>query len=369
MRQPGHRVQHAARQGSAAAAAVGHALPRGRRVGCCAELRIPLQDTTRSVRSLSGGQRQLVAVARAMGRKPRDCSLLDEPTASLGVSGVGPGRRADHPPAGAGHDDLARLPRHRPDVPARRPHRGAAAGPGRGRPAPGRRAPRRRGGAAVRPAGRLLRPPPAHPAARARRPAGLGGPVVEPVADPVRARRGARQRAAVHPPGSATGPCSAPRRSASARCSSSRGPGCRSGPAAARWAWPRPTSARSSPTTCGPARPGGASATWPRPAKVASSWSVPVLGPERAQRRDHRVPHRSTARRSATSWTSSPSTRVRRQRDRTGPAAGRGDHQEPRARDDQGDAGDAGRAGAVSRGPGPSRSSRCATACRPTRWR
>ena len=31
------------------------------------ELRIPLKDTTRSVRSLSGGQRQLVAVARAMG--------------------------------------------------------------------------------------------------------------------------------------------------------------------------------------------------------------------------------------------------------------------------------------------------------------
>jgi ABC-type lipoprotein export system ATPase subunit len=32
-----------------------------------AELRIPLKDTTRSVHSLSGGQRQLVAVARAMG--------------------------------------------------------------------------------------------------------------------------------------------------------------------------------------------------------------------------------------------------------------------------------------------------------------
>ncbi len=47
-------------------------------------LGIPLLDTTRPVSLLSGGQRQMVAVARVMAHNPR-ILLLDEPTASLTV--------------------------------------------------------------------------------------------------------------------------------------------------------------------------------------------------------------------------------------------------------------------------------------------
>jgi ABC-type multidrug transport system ATPase subunit/signal transduction histidine kinase len=49
-----------------------------------ASLGIPVVDTTRPMSSLSGGQRQFVAVARAMRDRPR-LLILDEPTASLGV--------------------------------------------------------------------------------------------------------------------------------------------------------------------------------------------------------------------------------------------------------------------------------------------
>jgi signal transduction histidine kinase/ABC-type multidrug transport system ATPase subunit len=51
-------------------------------------VQLPIRDTTRLVGSLSGGQRQLVALARAISHGPL-LLVLDEPTASLGVIEAG----------------------------------------------------------------------------------------------------------------------------------------------------------------------------------------------------------------------------------------------------------------------------------------
>ena len=197
----------------------------------------------------------------------------------------------------------------------------------------------------------LLGPPPAHPAARAGRPAGVGRPVVQPVADPVRAGRGAGQRAAVHPPA---------RRATSWSASAALGL-----PPELLAAWSRlPAGPAGGPVGVAAqaqapiiddnARAGLSWAPFgdlARAAKVAASWSVPVFGPGgllgvitvlrsiagRPKRDDLDL---------VTLYAG-----LRGGGDRAGPAAGRGHHPQPGAGDHPGDAGDAGRAAAGGRRP------------------
>src|SRR5262249_41857447 len=173
------------------------------------------------------------------------------------------------------------------DVAAGRSHRGAAAGADRGRPRPAQHPPRRRGRAAIRPAGGLLGAPPAHPAAPARRPAGVGRPPRQPATDPVRARRRAGHRAAVHPPGQrpdADLRClariltRADRRGVGAPVPPTRGPG-RDGRRDPAGGGGRAAGAggrgAEQEVGAGAARPGHADLA----AGITSSWSVPVMGP------------------------------------------------------------------------------------------
>ena len=71
-------------------------------------LGIPLTDTTRSIRSLSGGQRQLIAIARAMAGQPAAAARRADGVAQHPLRG--PGRGADRGAAGQVDDDRDRLP-------------------------------------------------------------------------------------------------------------------------------------------------------------------------------------------------------------------------------------------------------------------
>ena len=175
VREPRRRGQRPARPGNAPDDVLRQPLPRGRGVAAG-------QPGHPDPEHRTPGQLPVGRAAPAGGGGPRDgqqAAAAGPRRAHRLARGHGgrAGRGAHRRSAGKGHDDPARVPRHRPDVPAGRPDRGAAPGPDRRRPGPAEHPPRRRGGPAVRAAGGLHRPPPADPAARPRRPAGVGRPV------------------------------------------------------------------------------------------------------------------------------------------------------------------------------------------------
>ena len=230
---------------------------------------------------------------------------------------------------------------------------------------PGR--PRR---AAVRAAGGLLGPAPAHAAARSRRPPRLRRSVLQPLAHPVRARRGAGHRARLHPrrPAAPSLMCAASLGFAAHEIAPVATACCRQRRRSSR---PR----RGHPGARGgggPARRRARGRSWANlsPGGVASSWSVPVMGPPGVSAVITVFRTRAGSRPSATSLTCSPCTpgyaASAVERDRS---ARSGDRAQPRAGDDPRDAGDAGRPGARRRRARDRARSRCAAACRPTRSR